>query len=69
MLFTEKLSELEGGKGKYIGEAKDGFQKQDKKNNTRTKCGSEDGGGGRNTETKAEVETRARRTRQKAEYW
>lgn len=34
MLFTEKLLALEGGKGKYIGEAKDGFQEEDKKNKT-----------------------------------
>lgn len=34
MLFTEKLLELEGGKWKYIEEAKDGVQKQDKKNKT-----------------------------------
>jgi len=59
MLFTEELLELEGGKGKYTGEAKDGFQKQDKKNKTQTTCGREDGGGGRNTEGKAEGDTRA----------
>lgn len=62
MLFTEEFLEPEGGKGKYIGEAKDGFQKQDKKNKTRTKCGSEGGGGGRNTKANAEGDTRARRT-------
>lgn len=49
MLFTEKLLALERVKGKYIGEAKDGFQEEYKKNKTQAKYGSEAGGGSRNT--------------------
>lgn len=68
MLFTEKLLALEEGKGKYIGEAKDGFQEEDKKNKTQTKYESEGGGGSRNTKEKTEGKTHIEESRQKAGY-
>lgn len=60
MLFTEKLLEPEGRKWKYIGEIKDGVQKQDKKNKPQKTYWSEDGGGCRNIEVKEEGKTCAR---------
>lgn len=64
-LFTEKILALERGKGKYIGEAKDGFQEEHKKNKTQTKYGSEGGGGSRNTKEKTKGKTHLEEPRQK----
>lgn len=59
---------LERGKGKYIGEAKDGFQEEHKKNKTQTKYGSESGSGSRNTKEKKKRKTHLEEPRQKTGY-